>query len=193
MPIAAPPSTRAFTLIELLVVISIIAVLAGMVLGALGPIRESVRSTTCKSNLRQIGMAVITYAGDNEGFLPYEGTKYGTYKVRLADFGLYSATGSSVSRCPTANVLHPTDFTYGHNFYRYHIVGQPIDREQQLNAKPISTVFYMVDSWWFETGGYYYFNLTPDNPSWSTHRGLNNALYLDGHAEAQPWTALRFE
>ena len=59
----------AFTLIELLVVISIIAILAAMLMPAIGMIRESARSTTCKNHLRQFGMADQSYANDWDGFL----------------------------------------------------------------------------------------------------------------------------
>ena len=54
-----------FTLIELLVVIAIIAILAAMLLPALGKARKAARSSTCLSNLKQLGTAIQMYAGDN--------------------------------------------------------------------------------------------------------------------------------
>ena len=59
-----------FTLVELLVVIGIIAVLIALLLPVLNVARESARSASCSSNLRQLHLASLLYAGDNRGYLP---------------------------------------------------------------------------------------------------------------------------
>ena len=61
---------RGFTLIELLVVMVIIALLVGLLLPALGRAREEARKTQCRSNLRQIGLAMNLYCNDNQGWTP---------------------------------------------------------------------------------------------------------------------------
>jgi len=59
-----------FTLIELLVVIAIIAVLAAMLLPALGRSKETGRRIACVNNLKQLGAAAIMYADDYRGYFP---------------------------------------------------------------------------------------------------------------------------
>ncbi|MHB8994361.1 MAG: prepilin-type N-terminal cleavage/methylation domain-containing protein [Armatimonadota bacterium] len=55
---------RGFTLIELLVVIAIIAILAAILFPVFAKAREKARQSSCQSNLKQIGLAVLSYAQD---------------------------------------------------------------------------------------------------------------------------------
>jgi prepilin-type N-terminal cleavage/methylation domain-containing protein len=111
---------RGFTLIELLVVISIIAVLAAMLLPAIGLVKSSARSSVCMNNLRQFGIGFMTYASDNEGSLTS-----GLWNQQLDE--LLNDTGDvipqvwdntalawvkriNISRCPSAPVANTSNF-----------------------------------------------------------------------------------
>ena len=66
---------QGFTLIELLVVIAIIAILAAILLPVFAQARESARRTSCESNMKQLGLAVIQYEEDFDEKLPLNTTQ----------------------------------------------------------------------------------------------------------------------
>jgi prepilin-type N-terminal cleavage/methylation domain-containing protein/prepilin-type processing-associated H-X9-DG protein len=103
----ASKQRSAFTLIELLVVLSIIAVLASLLLPAIGQIRGLARTTQCASNLRQTGMFISEYCNDNEGRFPGSGQSTGSVSWHdilnmelLADHNTAVYRNNFWDRCP---------------------------------------------------------------------------------------------
>jgi prepilin-type N-terminal cleavage/methylation domain-containing protein len=82
-----------FTLVELLVVIAIVAILAALLLPGLALAKDRGRRAACVSNLRQIGMAIRSYADDSEGKIPY-GPKAPAF---TSPSSFYPSTGSPTS------------------------------------------------------------------------------------------------
>ncbi|MBI4025225.1 MAG: type II secretion system protein [Verrucomicrobia bacterium] len=72
------PSLHAFTIIELLVVVAIISILAAMLMPAIKNAQETAKSAGCVNNLRQMSIAVVSYADDHDGWTPLPGWGSGT-------------------------------------------------------------------------------------------------------------------
>jgi len=92
---------RAFTLVELLVVVAIIALLLGIIMPAMGLVRQQAEFVACGSNLRQIATATFTYAHDYNDAIPFGP---GQSAITFLDFyrfpGMVTSLGATTKGYP---------------------------------------------------------------------------------------------
>lgn len=125
--------SRAFTLIELLVVISIIALLAAILFPVFGRVRENARRSTCQSNLKQIGMAMVLYSGDyDERLVPqaiYGPNKYnnGVSQFRWTYCLTPYVKNEQIYVCPSRSAVTVAQYYTPETNYGYNRSAQPSD------------------------------------------------------------------
>jgi len=109
---------KGFTLIELLVVIAIIALLMSILMPALNRVKEQARRQSCSSRLRQQGIALALYSGENESKLPLPETSGNWLQdvaINTVHFMLDSGMTREMFYCPS-NFTHQK---YNDYFWEY--------------------------------------------------------------------------
>jgi prepilin-type N-terminal cleavage/methylation domain-containing protein len=181
---------RAFTLVELLVVIAIVAILAGLLLPALGRAKEDGRRTSCASNLQQVNLAIRFYANDYSDSLPVlpNPNPYpngvGAYYKQLVKVYL-GLTGppspnEKVFICPSDPIICTQ---LGHAFTSYTFNGYEVGpgaipriTGQKLGAIKSQTKAVLAGEWPAFFGGSWHPLASPDHPD-----AQNVLTFVDGH------------
>ncbi len=188
-----------FTLIELLVVISIIAILAAMLLPAVSMVRAMAQTTICGNQLRQLGVAGIGWAENNNGTLPINAiydvqhwTNAMAEPLELAWTWNRPANASiRIYRCPGDGGAQSPYVPGNAATTGYYVTYGLAQESSALNIWYHNNLPYtlLTFSAVHSSTAFFFFQDNksnwPDAANWSTvayrHRGKANFVFLDGH------------
>lgn len=165
--------TGGFTLVELLVVISIIGVLLGIILAALGPVLAKGKKTACLSDLTQIKTAVNLYERDCRDFPPSSLMELGLKQENLINSGI-----ESLVVCLSSTSHNAVYFTFKDDKL------DNTDKDTSpVPLKKLAGSSFLVDSLWefIDPWGtplvyFHHRNLLPDNKATYMVRGAKTAV-----------------
>jgi prepilin-type N-terminal cleavage/methylation domain-containing protein/prepilin-type processing-associated H-X9-DG protein len=186
-----PKRRRGFTLIELLVVIAIIAILASMLLPALGKAKEDALRIRCINNVRQLGLSMQLYGDDSSSLLPMpHGTVLwgSTNPVPWSQVLVSYYNNTNILTCPSFSQL------FNKSPYNYFMGARAPYINAQESAAGVNLKSVLLPAQYVLSGDCNYVfdtdDADPDNYSQDTlfanlptpgHNGWLNVLFADQH------------
>ncbi|MFY8216929.1 MAG: type II secretion system protein [Chthoniobacterales bacterium] len=193
------PRIRGFSIVELLVVLAVIGILTSFVVSAASGLTERGSRTKCLSNLRQIGVAMHLYAGENNGRLPSSSHHRAAGGSSLSWTNTLSEyLGKDfLGRCPsTPN--HRAAITYGWNDFLTDTNGSGVS---VLTASTPAATLAVAELATNQTSEHFHFRGSPRGRVTANqfksavnvecHGTSANYLFLDGHAENLAWSVVQ--
>jgi len=182
---------KGFTLIELLVVIAIIAILAAILFPVFARAREKARQTSCLSDLKQIDLAILMYAGDyderlciasNWNFLPI-GTGsmrwYQAIEPYVKNVGVFNWPSNSDDRNYHSYGWNYQEFGEGHSSGNF--TKNPATKLAAVDS-PATTIIIGDTAYDTASSGTYLFR-RHELRTTTVHNGGGNMALVDGHAK----------